>query len=67
MKDISGELNWFTSSYSNGEGSCVEFAATPEGTAKVRDTKDREVGTHSFTQAGWSTFVQGVKAGVFDH
>jgi hypothetical protein len=66
MNDVSGELNWFTSSYSNGEGSCVEFAATPEGTAKVRDTKDREVGTHSFTKAGWSTFVQSVKAGEFN-
>jgi predicted secreted Zn-dependent protease len=66
MNDTSGELNWFTSSYSNGEGSCVEFAATPEGTAKVRDTKDRGVGMHSFTKAGWSTFLQGVKAGEFD-
>lgn len=65
MKDTSGGLNWFTSSYSNGEGSCVEFAATPEG-AMVRDTKDREVGTHSFTTAGWSTFLQSVKDGTLD-
>uniref|UniRef100_A0AAU3I717 DUF397 domain-containing protein n=1 Tax=Streptomyces sp. NBC_01393 TaxID=2903851 RepID=A0AAU3I717_9ACTN len=66
MKHESGELHWFTSSYSNGEGSCVEFAATPKGTARVRDTKDREVGAHSFTQAGWTAFLQGVKDGNFD-
>lgn len=32
-------LAWFKSSYSGGEGQCVEVAATP-GTIHVRDSKD---------------------------
>jgi hypothetical protein len=66
MKDMSGELNWFTSSHSNGEGSCVEFAVTPAGNGAVRDTKDREAGTFLFTQSGWQTFLGAVKTGHFD-
>jgi hypothetical protein len=65
MNETSGELHWFTSSYSNGEGSCVEFAVTPGGAGAVRDTKDREVGTHVFTPAGWTTFLEAVKSGAF--
>jgi hypothetical protein len=66
MNDMSGELHWYKSSFSNGEGSCVEVAATPDGGRAVRDTKDRAGGTQFYTPAEWSAFVSGVKAGEFD-
>ncbi|NUL03143.1 DUF397 domain-containing protein [Streptomyces lunaelactis] len=51
------ELTWFKSSYSgSGGGDCVEVAAA-HGTVRVRDSKNREVRSLSFTAAGWEAFV----------
>jgi hypothetical protein len=66
MTDTSDELKWFKSSFSNGEGSCVEVAVTRDGGRAVRDTKDRDGGTQFYTPAEWTAFVAGVKAGEFD-
>ncbi|MBA9046261.1 MULTISPECIES: DUF397 domain-containing protein [Streptomyces] len=49
---------WFTSSYSNNGGDCVEVAANVPGTVPVRDTKDRDAGTLTFSTNSWSAFVQ---------
>ncbi|MFL4905008.1 DUF397 domain-containing protein [Streptomyces sp. MMS24-I2-30] len=63
---------WFTSSYSNNGGNCIEVAtnlaiATPHGHGHVpvRDSKNPDgpalhLPTHAFT-----TFVAGVKEGEF--
>lgn len=43
---------WRTSSYSAGNGDCVEVASLP-AEVLVRDTKDRSGGVLSFTPDQW--------------
>jgi hypothetical protein len=50
-------LNWLTSSYSSGNGQCVETAKLPEGGMAVRDTKNRADGVLSFTAEAWRSFL----------
>lgn len=57
---------WRKSSFSSGQGECVEVAEAPDGGRYVRDTKDRSQPAHYFTPAEWDAFVRGVKAGEFD-
>ncbi|MEU7587900.1 DUF397 domain-containing protein [Micromonospora sp. NPDC049230] len=45
-----------TKSGNNG-GSCVEVADNLPGVVLVRDTKDRDGGTLSFSVAAWRGFV----------
>ncbi|MBK0375089.1 DUF397 domain-containing protein [Streptomyces sp. RB110-1] len=57
---------WFTSSYSNNGGQCVEVAtnlATPHGIVPVRDSKDTSGPVLTVPAAAFSTFVAGVRAG----
>ncbi|MGW3023226.1 DUF397 domain-containing protein [Streptomyces sp. NPDC001221] len=61
------ELVWKTSSYTNGNGACVEVAVLPDGGRAVRDTKDRDGGTQLYTPAEWTAFIAGVKDGEFDN
>jgi len=61
---------WFTSSYSNNGGACVEVAtnlATPHGIVPVRDSKhDTATGpVLTVPAAAFTTFVAGVRAGEF--
>ncbi|WFE32563.1 DUF397 domain-containing protein [Micromonospora sp. WMMD975] len=57
-------LIWKKSTRSN-EGNCVEVA-TPPQVVMVRDSKDRQGPTLSFTSRRWTGFVQGLKSGTFD-
>jgi hypothetical protein len=57
---------WRTSSYTSGNGACVEIAELPDMTA-VRDTKDRQGAMLIFSPLAWSRFVGEVKAARFDH
>lgn len=59
----SSTLPWKTSSYSTGNGACVEVAKTAGG-AFFRDTKDRPRGAASVAPAAWTTFLTAVKAGA---
>ncbi|MEU6496463.1 DUF397 domain-containing protein [Streptomyces sp. NPDC046984] len=65
MQDTNG-LTFRKSSYSGGNGACVEVAATADGGRAVRHTRDRDGGTQYYTPAEWSAFIAGVKAGEFD-
>ncbi|GAA4682657.1 DUF397 domain-containing protein [Streptomyces youssoufiensis] len=59
---------WFTSSYSENGGACVEVAANlaaAYGTVPVRDSKDLYGPTLAFDTTAWTAFVAGVKAGDF--
>lgn len=49
---------WRKSSYSQGDGNCVEFAVDGDR-ALVRDTKDRQGPVLTFDAAAWSAFVKG--------
>jgi hypothetical protein len=59
------ELTWATSSYSGGNGACVEVARTESG-AHFRDTKDRGIGAAVASGDAWGAFLQGVRAGTLD-
>jgi hypothetical protein len=59
---MNGTYNWYKSSYTNGQGNCVEVAALPDRIA-VRDSKDTEGPVLVFTTAGWEAFANGVKSG----
>ncbi|MBD3550585.1 DUF397 domain-containing protein, partial [Streptomyces sp. SP18CM02] len=51
---------WFTSSYSENGGACVEIAtnlATPHGIVPVRDSKDTAGPVLTVAAAAFSTFV----------
>jgi hypothetical protein len=47
-------------------GGCVEVAALPGGGVQVRDTKNREGGTQTYTDHEWNCFVAAVRNGEFD-
>lgn len=53
-------MEWRTSSYSSGDGGqCVEVASG-DGIA-VRDTKDRDGGTLTFTADAWAAFTASLR------
>jgi hypothetical protein len=56
---------WKKSSFSHGNGQCVE-AQHVNKVWQVRNTKDRWGTVVQFTEAEWSAFIAGVKAGEFD-
>lgn len=59
---------WFTSSYSDNGGQCVEVAtnlATPHGIVPVRDSKHVSGPSLTVPAAAFSAFVAGVRAGGF--
>ena len=60
------KLTWRKSSFSGGEGNCVEVAMHDSGIS-VRDTKDNGSGPElTFTPAEWQAFLNAVRAGEFD-
>jgi hypothetical protein len=57
---------WVKSSYSAGNGACVEVASPVVDEIAVRDSKDPHGPTLSFAPASWSAFVADVHGGAFD-
>ncbi|HEX4830409.1 MAG TPA: DUF397 domain-containing protein, partial [Trebonia sp.] len=51
------KLTWFTSSYSSGNGACVECARTEAGGMAVRDSKHVVGPALSFDRATWHAFL----------
>ncbi|MYV63626.1 DUF397 domain-containing protein [Streptomyces sp. SID4931] len=59
---------WFTSSYSENGGQCVEVAtnlAAPHGIVPVRDSKNVSGPALTVPAAAFSAFVAGVRSGDF--
>lgn len=54
------DVTWRTSSYSGGQGNCVEIANTPEN-IQVRDTKDRPGGALTVSLPQWNAFLTKVR------
>jgi hypothetical protein len=58
---------WHKSTRSGGNGGqCVEVADNLPHIVAVRDTKNRDGGTLTFTPDAWIAFVDGVKDREFD-
>ncbi|WP_049655479.1 DUF397 domain-containing protein [Kitasatospora sp. MY 5-36] len=56
---------WRKSTYSNGQGDCIEVADGVAGVVPVRDSKDPHGLALAFTAEAWRSFVAGVQAGDF--
>ncbi|MFJ7195795.1 MULTISPECIES: DUF397 domain-containing protein [unclassified Streptomyces] len=59
------QLTWHKSSYSSGNGQCLEVGDGAQGVAPVRDSKSAQGPLLSFHKDSWSTFVTAVKSGAF--
>jgi uncharacterized protein DUF397 len=57
---------WRKSSYSSGNGQCVEVARLADGGWAVRNSRKPEKEPHIFTDGEFAAFRAGVKAGEFD-
>ncbi|MFE9240752.1 DUF397 domain-containing protein [Streptomyces sp. NPDC007007] len=60
---------WFTSSYSNNGGNCVEVAANltaTHGIVPVRDSKVVDGPVVTVPATAFAAFVAGVQSGTFD-
>ncbi|MGW2655033.1 DUF397 domain-containing protein [Streptomyces sp. NPDC001478] len=59
---------WYTSSYSNNGGNCVQVATNlaPTGTVPVRDSKNPAGPALALTPAAFTAFVAGLKRGGGD-
>ncbi|MEW2049862.1 DUF397 domain-containing protein [Streptomyces sp. NBC_00377] len=53
---------WVKSSYSQGNGACVEIKSPVRAAMAVRDSKVIEGPTLAFPADAWNTFVASVKA-----
>ena len=56
------DAQWRKSSYSSGNGQCVEVADLPAAIA-VRDSKDPAGPKLIFTRDAWAAFVESAKGG----
>ncbi|MFI6699284.1 DUF397 domain-containing protein [Streptomyces sp. NPDC050509] len=59
---------WFTSSYSENGGQCIEVAANlaaSQGIVPVRDSKNPQGPTLALAPSTWAAFVGGVQRGAF--
>ncbi|MFI0940597.1 DUF397 domain-containing protein [Streptomyces sp. NPDC021020] len=63
MTTTNDSPRWFTSSYSDNGGNCVEVAVNVPGTVPVRDSKDVTGPALAFTPAAWADFVAAVRDG----
>ncbi|NEW39112.1 DUF397 domain-containing protein [Nocardia cyriacigeorgica] len=57
---------WFKSSYSQGDGECVEVAFLDSDLVGVRDSKNPSGAALLFTPSDWKAFTRGITTGRFD-
>ncbi|WDT92512.1 DUF397 domain-containing protein [Streptomyces sp. SCSIO-PteL053] len=61
---------WFTSSYSNNGGDCIEVAANlaaTRGIVPVRDSKVMDSPVVAVPTTAFAAFVAGVRSGTYDN
>jgi hypothetical protein len=61
------DKTWRKSSYSGGQGNCVEVCAGQADTVSVRDSKQAAGPELTVSDQAWSRFVQAIKRGEFGH
>ncbi|MER5934661.1 DUF397 domain-containing protein [Streptomyces sp. NPDC002054] len=62
---MNSSLKWVKSSYSGGEGQCVEWApkhAAATGVVPVRDSKQQDGPVLNLSAGAWGSFVALVRA-----
>jgi Domain of unknown function (DUF397) len=57
---------WQKSSFSMGNGNCVETALLADRSVAVRDSKQPDEAVLIFTESEWAAFVAGAKNDEFD-
>ncbi|MEU9334927.1 DUF397 domain-containing protein [Streptomyces sp. NPDC048290] len=60
-----GPLRWVRSTYSGGEGQCIEWAPeylTAHGVVPVRDSKNTEGPSLTFSSDTWGHFIEHTKS-----
>jgi hypothetical protein len=55
---------WRKSSYSNSGANCVEIARTRSGKIAVRDSKDPDARSLSFSPGEWQSFITKIRTAV---
>ena len=55
------KLTWFTSTYSSGNGACVECARTSDGGMAVRDSKHSADPALAFPRDAWREFLATIR------
>lgn len=58
--------DWRKSTYSNGGTNCVEFAALPDGTIGMRNSRDPEGAILVHPRDSIRALLAGIKHGEFD-
>ncbi|MFK8847262.1 DUF397 domain-containing protein [Streptomyces sp. Ac-502] len=59
-------FSWTKSSYSGGNGACVEVAVPAPAAIAVRDSKNPDGPRLTFDTSAWSSFVGDVSKGAYD-
>ncbi|MFG3525515.1 DUF397 domain-containing protein [Streptomyces sp. NPDC047917] len=59
------QLIWRKSSYSSGNGQCLEVCDGLQGVTPVRDSKSSRGPLLVFRDGSWSAFLTALKAGSF--
>lgn len=65
MSKATESLTWRKSSYSGGNGACVEIAVPSAAAIAVRDSKDPQGPQLRFTNEAWAAFASAAAAGAF--
>ncbi|MGC5344080.1 DUF397 domain-containing protein [Streptomyces sp. DT24] len=65
MQHKSVEPGWRASSYSSGNGQCLEVRDGVTGAMPVRDSKDTQGPVLTFNSSAWLSFLGTVKGDAF--
>jgi hypothetical protein len=61
------DLTWIKATASGDNGACVELALAGDGWVALRDSKNPDVPPLMYTRTEFAAFLDGAKAGEFDH